>query len=140
MKQEQAAQRYFKAEGEQQFELDENASQTLTFKNEPKAALNVSLNYKKEYELKRGNAPEYPLTGATMTLYEVKDDDKLVKVESFNMTNPTETIPDLHGLKHYVLVERKFRTDTAPMNPKIRIMRTAKTRRTTESRAIIRMC
>ena len=107
VKQEQAAQRYFKAEGEQQFELDENASQTLTFKNEPKAALNVSLNYKKEYELKRGNAPEYPLTGATMTLYEVKDGDKLEPVESFNMTNPTETIPDLHGLKHYVLVETK---------------------------------
>lgn len=97
VKQEQAAQKYFKAEGEQQFRLDENASQTLTFKNEPKAALNVSLNYKKEYELKRGNAPEYPLTGATMTLYEVKDGDKLEPVESFNMTNPTETIPDLHG-------------------------------------------
>ena len=107
VKQEQAAQRYFKAEGEQRFKLDENASQTLTFKNEPKAALNVSLNYKKEYELKRGNAPEYPLTGATMTLYEVKDDDKLEKVKSFNMTNPTETISDLHGLKHYVLVETK---------------------------------
>ena len=107
VKQEQAAQKYFKAEGEQQFRLDENASQTLTFKNEPKAALNVSLNYKKEYELKRGNAPEYPLTGATMTLYEVKDNDKLEKVKSFNMTNPTETIPDLHGLKHYVLVETK---------------------------------
>ena len=107
VKQEQAAQRYFKAEDEQQFKLDKNASQTLTFKNEPKAALNVSLNYKKEYELKRGNAPEYPLTGATMTLYEVKDGDKLEKVKSFNMTNPTETIPDLHGLKHYVLVETK---------------------------------
>ena len=107
VKQEQAAQRYFKAEDGQQFKLDENASQTLTFKNEPKAALNVSLNYKKEYELKRGNAPEYPLTGATMTLYEVKDDDKLEKVKSFNMTNPTETISDLHGLKHYVLVETK---------------------------------
>ena len=105
VKQEQAAQRYFKAEGEQQFKLDENASQTLTFKNEPKAALNVSLNYQKEYELKRGNAPEYPLTGATMTLYEVKDGDKLEKVKSFNMTNPTATISDLHGLKHYVLVE-----------------------------------
>ena len=107
VKQEQAAQRYFKAEGEQQFELDENASQTLTFKNEPKAALNVSLNYKKEYELKRGNAPEYPLTGATMTLYEVKDNGALEQVKSFNMTNPTETISDLHGLKHYVLVETK---------------------------------
>ena len=107
VKQEQAAQRYFKAEDGQQFKLDENASQTLTFKNEPKAALNVSLNYKKEYELKRGNAPEYPLTGATMTLYEVKDDDKLEKVESINMTNPTATISDLHGLKHYVLVETK---------------------------------
>lgn len=107
VKQEQATQKYFKAEDEQQFKLDENASQTLTFKNEPKAALNVSLNYKKEYELKRGNAPEYPLTGATMTLYEVKDGDKLEKVKSFNMTNPTETIPDLHGLKHYVLVETK---------------------------------
>ena len=107
VKQEQAAQRYFKAEDEQQFNLDKNASQTLTFENEPKAALNVSLNYKKEYELKRGNAPEYPLTGATMTLYEVKDNDKLEKVKSFNMTNPTETIPDLHGLKHYVLVETK---------------------------------
>ena len=105
VKQEQAAQRYFKAEGEQQFKLDENASQTLTFKNEPKAALNVSLNYKKEYELKRGNAPEYPLTGATMTLYEVKDNGALEQVKSFNMTNPTETISDLHGLKHYVLVE-----------------------------------
>ena len=107
VKQEQAAQRYFKAEDGQQFNLDENASQTLTFKNEPKAALNVSLNYKKEYELKRGNAPEYPLTGATMTLYEVKDDGTLEQVKSFNMTNPTETIPDLHGLKHYVLVETK---------------------------------
>ena len=107
VKQEQAAQRYFKAEDVQQFKLNENASQTLTFKNEPKAALNVSLNYKKEYELKRGNAPEYPLTGATMTLYEVKDDDTLEPVESFNMTNPTATIPDLHGLKHYVLVETK---------------------------------
>lgn len=107
VKQEQAAQKYFKAEDEQQFKLDENASQTLTFKNEPKAALNVSLNYKKEYELKRGNAPEYPLTGATMTLYEVKDNGALEQVESFNMTNPTETIPDLHGLKHYVLVETK---------------------------------
>ena len=107
VKQEQAAQRYFKAEDGQQFKLDENASQTLTFKNEPKAALNVSLNYKKEYELKRGNAPEYPLTGATMTLYEVKDDGALEQVESINMTNPTETIPDLHGLKHYVLVETK---------------------------------
>ncbi len=105
VKQEQAAQRYFKAEDGQQFELDENASQTLTFKNEPKAALNVSLNYKKEYELKRGNAPEYPLTGATMTLYEVKDDGTLERVESINMTNPTATISDLHGLKHYVLVE-----------------------------------
>ena len=105
VKQEQAAQRYFKAEGEQQFRLDENASQTLTFKNEPKAALNVSLNYQKEYELKRGNAPEYPLTGATMTLYEVKDDGALEQVESINMTNPTATISDLHGLKHYVLVE-----------------------------------
>ena len=105
VKQEQAAQRYFKAEDGQQFKLDENASQTLTFKNEPKAALNVSLNYKKEYELKRGNAPEYPLTGATMTLYEVKDDGTLEQVESINMTNPTATIPDLHGLKHYVLVE-----------------------------------
>ena len=107
VKQEQAAQRYFKAEDGQQFKLDENASQTLTFKNEPKAALNVSLNYKKEYELKRGNAPEYPLTGATMTLYEVKDDGALEQVESINMTNPTETISDLHGLKHYVLVETK---------------------------------
>ena len=107
VKQEQAAQRYFKAEDGQQFKLDENASQTLTFKNEPKAALNVSLNYKKEYELKRGNAPEYPLTGATMTLYEVKDDGTLEQVESINMTNPTATISDLHGLKHYVLVETK---------------------------------
>lgn len=104
VKQEQAAQRYFKAEDEQQFKLDENASQTLTFENEPKAALNVSLNYRKEYELERGNAPEYPLTGATMTLYEVKD-GTLEQVESFNMTNPTATISDLHGLKHYVLVE-----------------------------------
>ena len=107
VKQEQAAQRYFKAEDGQQFKLDENASQTLTFENEPKAALNVSLNYKKEYELKRGNAPEYPLTGATMTLYEVKDDGTLEQVESINMTNPTATISDLHGLKHYVLVETK---------------------------------
>lgn len=106
VKQEQAAQRYFKAEDGQQFKLDENASQTLTFENEPKAALNVSLNYQKEYELERGNAPEYPLTGATMTLYEVKD-GTLEQVESFNMTNPTATIPDLHGLKHYVLVETK---------------------------------
>ena len=106
VKQEQAAQRYFKAEAGQQFKLDENASQTLTFKNEPKAALNVSLNYQKEYELERGNAPEYPLTGATMTLYEVKD-GTLEQVESFNMTNPTATISDLHGLKHYVLVETK---------------------------------
>ena len=105
VKQEQAAQKYFKAEDGQQFRLDENASQTLTFKNEPKAALNVSLNYQKEYELERGNAPEYPLTGATMTLYEVKDDGTLERVESFNMTNPTATISDLHGLKHYVLVE-----------------------------------
>lgn len=105
VKQEQAAQRYFKAEDGQQFKLNENASQTLTFENEPKAALNVSLNYQKEYELERGNAPEYPLTGATMTLYEVKDDDTLEWVESFNMTNPTATISDLHGLKHYVLVE-----------------------------------
>ena len=105
VEQEQAAQRYFKAEDGQQFKLDENASQTLTFKNEPKAALNVSLNYQKEYELKRGNAPEYPLTGATMTLYEVKDDGTLERVESINMTNPTATISDLHGLKHYVLVE-----------------------------------
>ena len=105
VKQEQAAQRYFKAEDGQQFKLDENASQTLTFENEPKAALNVSLNYQKEYELKRGNAPEYPLTGATMTLYEVKDDGTLEQVETFNMTNPTATISDLHGLKHYVLVE-----------------------------------
>ena len=105
VKQEQAAQRYFKAEDVQQFKLDENASQTLTFENEPKAALNVSLNYQKEYELKRGNAPEYPLTGATMTLYEVKDDGTLEQVESINMTDPTETISDLHGLKHYVLVE-----------------------------------
>lgn len=104
VKQEQAAQRYFKAEDEQQFKLDENASQTLTFENEPKAALNVSLNYRKEYELERGNAPEYPLTGATMTLYEVKD-GTLEQVESFNMTNPTATISGLHGLKHYVLVE-----------------------------------
>lgn len=107
VKQEQAAQRYFKAEDVQQFKLDENASQTLTFENEPKAALNVSLNYRKEYELERGNAPEYPLTGATMTLYEVKDDGTLEPVESFNMTNPTATISDLHGLKHYVLVETK---------------------------------
>ena len=106
VKQEQAAQRYFKAEDVQQFKLDENASQTLTFENEPKAALNVSLNYQKEYELERGNAPEYPLTGATMTLYEVKD-GTLEQVESFNMTNPTATISDLHGLKHYVLVETK---------------------------------
>ena len=105
VKQEQAAQRYFKAEDEQRFKLNENASQTLTFENEPKAALNVSLNYQKEYELERGNAPEYPLTGATMTLYEVKDDGTLEQVESFNMTNPTATISDLHGLKHYVLVE-----------------------------------
>ncbi len=105
VKQEQAAQSYFKAEDGQQFKLDENASQTLTFENEPKAALNVSLNYQKEYELKRGNAPEYPLTGATMTLYEVKDDGTLEQVKSFNMTNPTATISDLHGLKHYVLVE-----------------------------------
>lgn len=107
VKQEQAAQRYFKAEDVQQFKLDENASQTLTFENEPKAALNVSLNYRKEYELERGNAPEYPLTGATMTLYEVKDDGTLEQVESINMTNPTATISDLHGLKHYVLVETK---------------------------------
>lgn len=107
VKQEQAAQRYFKAEDVQQFKLNENASQTLTFENEPKAALNVSLNYRKEYELERGNAPEYPLTGATMTLYEVKDDDTLEWVESFDMTNPTATISDLHGLKHYVLVETK---------------------------------
>ena len=105
VKQEQAAQRYFKAEDGQQFKLDENASQTLTFENEPKAALNVSLNYQKEYELERGNAPEYPLTGATMTLYEVKNDGTLERVESINMTNPTATISDLHGLKHYVLVE-----------------------------------
>ncbi len=107
VKQEQAAQRYFKAEDVQQFKLDKNASQTLTFENEPKAALNISLNYQKEYELKRGNAPEYPLTGATMTLYEVKDGGTLEQVESFNMTNPTATISDLHGLKHYVLVETK---------------------------------
>lgn len=107
VKQEQAAKRYFKAEDGQQFKLDENASQTLTFENEPKAALNVILNYQKEYELERGNAPEYPLTGATMTLYEVKDDGTLEWVESFNMTNPTATISDLHGLKHYVLVETK---------------------------------
>lgn len=107
VKQEQAAQRYFKAEDGQQFKLDENASQTLTFENEPKAALNVSLNYRKEYELERGNAPEYPLTGATMTLYEVKDGGTLEPVESINMTNPTATISDLHGLKHYVLVETK---------------------------------
>ena len=107
VKQEQAAQRYFKAEDVQQFKLDENASQTLTFENEPKAALNVSLNYQKEYELERGNAPEYPLTGATMTLYEVKDDGTLEQVESINMTNPTATISGLHGLKHYVLVETK---------------------------------
>lgn len=107
VKQEQAAQRYFKAEDVQRFKLDENASQTLTFENEPKAALNVSLNYRKEYELERGNAPEYPLTGATMTLYEVKDDGTLEQVESINMTNPTATISDLHGLKHYVLVETK---------------------------------
>lgn len=107
VKQEQAAQRYFKAEDGQQFKLDENASQTLTFENEPKAALNVSLHYRKEYELERGNAPEYPLTGATMTLYEVKNDGTLEQVESFNMTNPTATISDLHGLKHYVLVETK---------------------------------
>ena len=107
VKQEQAAQRYFKAEDEQRFKLNENASQTLTFENEPKAALNVSLNYQKEYELERGNAPEYPLTGATMTLYEVKDDGTLEQVESINMTNPTATISDLHGLKHYVLVETK---------------------------------
>lgn len=106
VKQEQAAQRYFKAEDGQRFKLDENASQTLTFENEPKAALNVSLNYQKEYELERGNAPEYPLTGATMTLYEVKD-GTLEQVESINMTNPTATISDLHGLKHYVLVETK---------------------------------
>lgn len=106
VKQEQAAQRYFKAEDVQQFKLDENASQTLTFENEPKAALNVSLHYQKEYELERGNAPEYPLTGATMTLYEVKD-GTLEQVESFNMTNPTATISGLHGLKHYVLVETK---------------------------------
>lgn len=105
VKQEQAAQRYFKAEDVQKFKLDENASRTLTFENEPKAALNVSLNYQKEYELERGNAPEYPLTGATMTLYEVKDDGTLEQVESFNMTNPTATISGLHGLKHYVLVE-----------------------------------
>ena len=105
VKQEQAAQRYFKAEDGQQFKLDENASQTLTFENEPKAALNVSLNYQKEYELERGNAPEYPLTGATITLYEVKDGGTLEPVESFNMTNPTATISGLHGLKHYVLVE-----------------------------------
>ena len=105
VKQEQAAQRYFKAEDVQQFKLNENASQTLTFENEPKAALNVSLNYQKEYELERGNAPEYPLTGATMTLYEVKDGGTLEPVESINMTNPTATISDLHGLKHYVLVE-----------------------------------
>ena len=105
VKQEQAAQRYFKAEDVQRFKLDENASQTLTFENEPKAALNVSLNYQKEYELERGNAPEYPLTGATMTLYEVKDDGTLEQVESINMTNPTATISGLHGLKHYVLVE-----------------------------------
>lgn len=107
VKQEQAAQRYFKAEDVQQFKLDENASQTLTFENEPKAALNVSLNYQKEYELERGNAPEYPLTGATMTLYEVKDGGTLEWVESINMTNPTATISGLHGLKHYVLVETK---------------------------------
>lgn len=106
VKQEQAAQRYFKAEDEQRFKLDKNASQTLTFENEPKAALNVSLNYQKEYELERGNAPEYPLTGATMTLYEVKD-GTLEQVESINMTNPTATISDLRGLKHYVLVETK---------------------------------
>lgn len=105
VKQKQAAQRYFKAEDVQKFKLDENASQTLTFENEPKAALNVSLNYQKEYELERGNAPEYPLTGATMTLYEVKDGGTLKQVESIDMTNPTATIPDLHGLKHYVLVE-----------------------------------
>ena len=105
VKQEQAAQGYFKAENGQQFKLNENASQTLTFENEPKAALNVSLNYQKEYELERGNAPEYPLTGATMTLYEVKDEGTLEQVESFNMTNPTATISGLHGLKHYVLVE-----------------------------------
>lgn len=42
-----------------------------------------------------------------MTLYEVKDDGTLEKVKSFNMTNPTATISDLHGLKHYVLVETK---------------------------------
>ncbi len=107
VEQEQAAQRYFKAEDGQQFKLDENASQTLTFENEPKATLNVSLNYQKEYELERGNAPEYPLTGATMTLYEVKDDGTLERVESINMTNPTATISDLHGLRHYVLVETK---------------------------------
>ena len=107
VKQEQAAQRYFKAEDGQQFKLDKNASQTLTFENEPKAALNVSLNYQKEYELERGNAPEYPLTGATMTLYKVKDDGTLEQVESINMTNPAATISGLHGLKHYVLVETK---------------------------------
>ena len=50
-------------------------------------------------------APEYPLTGATMTLYEVKDDGTLEQVESFNMKNTTATISDQHGLKHYVRVE-----------------------------------
>ena len=40
-----------------------------------------------------------------MTLYEVKDDGTLEQVEWFDMTNPTATISDLHGLKHYVLVE-----------------------------------
>ena len=37
----------------------------------------------------------------------MKDDGTLEQVESFNMTNPTATISDLHGLKHYVLVETK---------------------------------
>ncbi len=57
----------FKAEDVQQFKLDENASQTLTFENEPKAALNVSLNYRKEYEL----------SAATRVSADGRDDDAL---------------------------------------------------------------
>ena len=99
---------FLSGETEQNFALNENANQTLTFENEPKAEITVRLNYQKEFELKKGNAPFYPLTGAEMTLYEVGEDGKLTRVDGpRTMTDTALTISGLHGLKRYVLVETK---------------------------------
>ena len=110
VEQTRAPQNYFLGETEterkQTFTLTNDVEQTLVFENEPKASITVRVNYQKEFELKNDNAPYYPLTGATVTLYEVDKEGNLTQVgEPRTMNDATLTISELHGLKQYVLVE-----------------------------------